>query len=300
MKHLTGIDTLAPSDRDAILDRAQVYADAMAANEPVERTLAGKIILHMFFENSTRTATSFEIAAKRLGADVVTWNPETSSLSKGETFADTVATLNAMRPDAVVIRHKDFAAPEYVANNVDCPVINAGDSWREHPTQGLLDALTLRQHFGDLTGRTIAICGDIAHSRVAASDLQLLPQLGMQVHVIAPPLLMPSKLPLGVRTFDTMEAGLPGCDAVMMLRVQKERMEDNAIGTDLEYFARYGLTLERLALANKGAVVLHPGPMNRNVEIADDVADDPRQSLILRQVANGVPVRMAVLNYLLT
>ncbi len=299
MKHLTGIDRLEPGDRDAILHLAQDYADRLAAGESVAPVLRGRIVLHMFFENSTRTSTSFEIAAKRLGADVVAWAPETSSLSKGESFADTVSTLNAMRPDAVVIRHKEFGAPEFVANNVACPVINAGDSWREHPTQALLDALTLRQHFGDLKGRTIAICGDIAHSRVAASGIRLLSQMGMTVRVIAPKLLLPPKFPVPVQAFETLEDGLKGCDAVMMLRLQKERMQEGLIGSDAEFFRLYGLTQERLARANKGAVVLHPGPMNRNVEIADDVADDPERSLILKQVENGVPVRMAVLDLLM-
>jgi aspartate carbamoyltransferase catalytic subunit len=300
MRHLTGIDRLSPQDRDAILALAQDYADRLSRREAIEPVLRGRIILNMFFEPSTRTRTSFEMAAKRLGAEVIDWDAETSSLSKGETFFDTITTLNAMRPDAIVIRHKDYGAPEFVANNVKCPVLNAGDSWREHPTQALLDALTLRQHFGELKGRTIALCGDIAHSRVASSGLQLLPQLGMQIHIIAPPLLMPAKIPLGAKTFATLEEGLPGCDAVMMLRLQKERMEEGLIGSDAEYFRLYGLTQERLAFANKNAVVLHPGPMNRNVEIADDVADDPHRSLILKQVENGVPLRMAALALLLT
>jgi aspartate carbamoyltransferase catalytic subunit len=298
LRHLTGIDRLTAPDRDALLTLAQDYAEKLAQGGTIEQTLKGRIVLHMFFENSTRTSTSFEIAAKRLGAEVVNWNAETSSLSKGESFADTVATLNAMRPDAIVIRHKDFGAPEFVASHVGCPVINAGDSWREHPTQALLDALTLRRHFGELKGRTIAICGDVAHSRVAASGILLLSQLGMTVRVIAPPLLLPKKFAAEVQVFETLESGLPGCDAVMMLRLQKERMHEGLVGSDAEYFRLYGLTQERLALANKGAVVMHPGPMNRNVEIADDVADDPARSLILKQVENGVPVRMAALKFL--
>ncbi len=300
MKHLTGIDTLAADDRDAILARAQEYATRLEKGKPVKTVLQGRVILNMFFEHSTRTRTSFEMAAKRLGADVINWDAGSSSLSKGESFADTVSTLNAMRPDAVVIRHKDFGAPEYVANNVGCPVINAGDSWREHPTQALLDALTLRQHFGGLKGLTVAICGDIAHSRVAASNLRLLPALGVSLRVIAPPALMPRGLQDGIKTFTEMEDGLPGCDAVMMLRLQKERMQEGLIGSDAEFFNRYGLTHDRLDLAGRQAVAMHPGPMNRNVEIADDVADDPARSLILKQVANGVPVRMAVLEKLLS
>lgn len=291
MKHLTGIDRLSPDDRDAILTLAAQYASGKTP-EPV---LKGRVILHMFFEPSTRTSASFAMAGFRLGANVLDWNPETSSLTKGETLADTVATLNAMKPDAIVVRHKEFGAPEFIANNVDCPVINAGDSWREHPTQALLDALTLQQHFGDLKGRTIAICGDIAHSRVASSNLRLLPQLGMNVRIVAPPNLLPQKLPEGIQAFDSLEKGLPGCDAVMTLRLQKERMQEGLIGSDAEYFNRYGLTMERLALANKDAIVLDPGPVIRNIQIADDVADDPKRSLILKQVANGVFVRMAIL-----
>ena len=298
MRHLTGIDSLTPETVTDILDRADAL---IAAGRQARTILDGKIVLTMFFEPSTRTRTSFEIAALRLGARLVNWDPETSSLTKGESFADTIATLDAMGPDAVIIRHKDYGAPEYVANNMRCPVVNAGDSYREHPTQALLDALTLRQRFGRLDGLTIAICGDVAHSRVASSNFRLLRMMGANLRVVAPPALLPSGTAAeGIAIFDTMEAALPGCDAVMMLRLQKERMTDGLIGSDAEFFNRFGLTQERLTLASRDAVVLHPGPMNRGVEIADDVADDPHRSLILKQVANGVPVRMAVLAHLLT
>lgn len=299
-KHLTGIDHLSKSDIETILDNAQDHIERMKAGHPTYDLLRGKIVFNLFFENSTRTRLSFETAAKRLGADVINWDTAASSVSKGETFDDTIRTLNAMQPDAVIIRHKDYGTPEYLANNMDCPVINAGDSWREHPTQALLDALTIRQAKGRIEGLNIAICGDIAHSRVASSNMQLLNKFGANLRIIAPEYLMPQKFPAeNIETFTNLEDGLPGCDIVMMLRIQKERMETGLIDNDAAYFNTHGLTQERLALAKPDAMVMHPGPMNRNVEIADDVADDPQRSLILKQVANGVPVRMAVLDLLL-
>ena len=297
---LTGIGLLEASDIHHILGRAQYFADILEKDDPVPQTLAGKIIFNLFFENSTRTRLSFEMAAKRLGADIINWDTTSSSVSKGETFDDTIKTLNAMRPDGIIIRHSEYGAPEYVANNVECSVVNAGDSWREHPTQALLDALTIKQVKGKIEGLTIAICGDVAHSRVAASNIILLTKLGAKVRVIAPHFLMPQKFPAdGIKTFETLEDGLPDCDIVMMLRNQKERMEAGLIKDDAAFFNQYGLTTDRLALAQPDAHVMHPGPMNRNVEIADDVADDPQKSLITRQVANGVPTRMAVLDLVL-
>lgn len=299
-RHLTGIDQLSTGEIGTLLKRAADYARALEAGKAIAPVLAGRVILNMFFENSTRTRVSFEVAACRLGASVINWDVAQSSLSKGESFSDTIATLNAMGPDAVIVRHSEYGAPEYMARHVDCPVINAGDSRREHPTQALLDALTLTQHFGGLDGLTVAICGDVAHSRVAASNLILLSRMGAKLRVIAPAGLMPDKFAVeNVQAFDTMEDGLPGCDAVMMLRLQKERMQDGLIASDAAFFNQYGLTHDRLALAGRLAVVMHPGPMNRGVEIADDVADDPQRSLILKQVANGVPTRMAVLDWLL-
>ncbi|HEY8191917.1 MAG TPA: aspartate carbamoyltransferase catalytic subunit [Alphaproteobacteria bacterium] len=299
-QHLTGINALSPDDIRTILDRAQDYARRLEDSSFRSDLLRGRVIMSLFFENSTRTRVSFEMAAKRLGADVINWDVEASSLKKGESFSDTISTLNAMKPDAIVIRHSEFGAPDYVAQRVDCPVINAGDSWREHPTQALLDALTLQQRGLKLDGSlTVAICGDIAHSRVASSNMILLRKMGVNVNIIAPAPLMPKKLPAGgVKTFSSLEEGLKGCDAVMMLRLQRERMQDGMIGSEDEYFRQYGLTMEKLALAEPAALVMHPGPMNRGVEIADDVADDPTRSLILQQVANGVPVRMAVLGLL--
>lgn len=298
-KHLTGIGPLSYGDIRALLDRAAHYAHELEKGNFVSDALRGKIILSLFFENSTRTRVSFEIAAKRLGAEVINWDMEASSLKKGESFEDTVKNLNAMGPDAIIIRHSEYGAPDYVAKMVDCPVINAGDSWREHPTQALLDALTIEQARGGIEGLRVAICGDIAHSRVAHSNMILLRKMGADVHVIAPPALMPEKFPAeGIKAFGTLEEGLEDCDIVMMLRLQKERMQEGMIGADIEYFKKFGLTHERLAFAKPDALVMHPGPMNRGVEIADEVADDPLRSLILKQVASGVPTRMAVLEML--
>lgn len=297
MKHLLGIDDLSAEDITNILNRADYYSRALHDGRWDRHKLSDKIVLTLFFENSTRTVTSFDIAAKRLGAQVVNWNAELSSLKKDESFSDTIDTLGAMRPDAIVIRHHEYGAPGFVASRVPCPVVNAGDSWREHPTQALLDALTITQEKGSLKDLSIAICGDVAHSRVANSNAKLLRKMGAEVRFVAPAFLMPEKMPApDVKYFDTMEEGVSGVDVVMMLRVQKERMDRSAIPDDAAYFKDYGLTLERLALAHKDAIVMHPGPMNRGVEIADEVADDPKHSLMIKQVANGVPTRMAVLD----
>lgn len=293
--HLTGIDHLSKDDIIALLDRAQDYADRLDRGDEIPQILRGKTIITMFFENSTRTRLSFEMAAVKLGAHVIHWDMETSSLKKNETFLDTVLTVGAMRPDAVIVRHSEYEAPVFMAKRMGCAIINAGDSWREHPTQGLLDALTIRQAKGRIEGLTITLCGDVAHSRVAASNFGLLSKLGARLRVIAPDFLMPDKFPVpGIETFTRMEDGLPGSDIIMMLRNQKERMDPSRIPDDAAFHRDYGLTRERLALA-PGAFVMHPGPINRGVEIADDVADHPTQSLILKQVQNGVPARMAVL-----
>ena len=300
MKHLLGITDLNKGEIEDILARADHYAKGLKAGNWDREALKDKIILTLFFEASTRTLTSFVIAAKRLGAEVVTWNPDTSSLSKGESFVDTIDTLNAMRPDAVIIRHSEYGAPGFVANRADCPVINGGDSWREHPTQALLDALTLRHHFGKLEGLTLAIIGDIAHSRVAASNMILLTQMGVNVRVIAPQTLMPEKLPApGVAKFHSLAEGLPGVDAVMSIRLQKERMQKGLIESDMAYFNEFGLKRAVIDEFCPKAVILDPGPLIRGVHISDDIAEDPSRSLILKQVANGVPVRMAVLDMLI-
>jgi aspartate carbamoyltransferase catalytic subunit len=251
-------------------------------------------VFNCFYENSTRTAMSFAQAAARLGAQAITLSVEHSSVKKGETLADTARTLGAMGPDALVLRHRQNGAADEVAALVDCPVVNAGDGTNEHPTQALLDALTLTQHFGSLEGRTIAICGDIRHSRVAHSNALLLPRLGATVRMAGPPALVSSEADgLGI------DEAIAGADAVMMLRVQRERLDEELGDEPGEFLRLYGLNPERLALAAPNAVVLHPGPMNRGVEIADEVADLPGRSLILRQVANGVAMRMAVLDRLI-
>lgn len=299
--HLLGINELSADEINIILDLADYYADRLDEREFKPDILRNQIVLTLFFEDSTRTRTSFEMAAKRLGADVVNIDLRTSSLNKGESLSDTIHTLHSMlRPDAVVVRHSEYGAPKVISTMVNCPVINAGDSWHEHPTQALLDALTIRRRLGGIEGKTIAICGDIAHSRVAASNMILLRKLGANVHIIAPPALMPQKFPAdGIQTFESMKDGLKGCDVVMMLRIQKERMQAGLIASEQDFFDDYGLTAEKLAYAKDGAFIMHPGPMNRGVEIADDVADHKTQSLILEQVRNGVPTRMAVMDILM-
>ncbi|MGH1397951.1 MAG: aspartate carbamoyltransferase catalytic subunit [Alphaproteobacteria bacterium] len=299
LKHLLGIDELDAGQIDQILDRAAYYAEGLSHGKWDHQRLGGKVILHLFFEDSTRTLTSFEMAAKRLGAEVIRWNPLTSSLSKGENFTDTVDTLAAMRPDAIVIRHSEYGAPKFVASRVGCPVINGGDSWREHPTQALLDALTIQQHFDTLAGLTVTIIGDIAHSRVASSNMQLLTKMGAKVRAIAPDVLMPDKLVVdSVEKFSSLDEGLPGSDVVMTIRLQKERMDTALITSDAAYFNEFGVTLAALDKHCPKAVVMDPGPLVRGVQMEDKVAEDPTRSLILKQVANGIPTRMAVLDML--
>ena len=285
--HLLSIDSLSDGQLAELLANAQEYAlDRHAGSGH----LAGRTIFNCFYENSTRTAMSFAQAAARLGAQAFTLSVEHSSVKKGETLADTARTLGAMGPDALVLRHRSDGAAAEVAALAGCPVVNAGDGTNEHPTQALLDALTLVQQFGSLEGRTVAILGDIRHSRVARSNARLLPRLGATVRLAGPPMLMPE----GADGLDIDQA-IAGADAVMMLRVQRERLDEELGDAPGEYLRRYGLTVERLGRAKPDAVVLHPGPMNRGVEIADEVADLAGRSLILRQVANGVAMRMAVL-----
>lgn len=298
-KHLTGIDPLSPADILTILDLADDYAAKLKKGGFVSDRLRGKILINLFFENSTRTRTSFEMAAKRLGAEVINWNPETSSLTKGESFKDTVQTLAAMKPDAVIVRHKEYGAPLTVAQMVDCPVINAGDSWREHPTQALLDARMVREVKGDISKLTVAIVGDIAHSRVAASNMILLKKLGAIVHIIAPPVLMPEKIPAEVKKFTLLQEGLKGADIVMTIRPQKERMA-SALIEDATYYREYGLTHATLGHAKPDALVLDPGPFLRGVQISDELADDATRFIYLKQVEGGVATRMAVMDLLLS
>ena len=300
MQHLLGIDELDKPQIEAILERAAHYAKALEAGDWQSDKHKDKIILHLFFENSTRTLTSFEMAAKRLGAQVVNWNPETSSLAKGENFTDTVDTLCAMNPNAVVMRHAEFGAPKFVAARSNCPVVNGGDSWREHPTQALLDALTMVQHFGKLDGLKVTIIGDIAHSRVASSNMQLLVKMGAHVRIVAPEMLMPQKLPFEeIEAHNSLAEGIEGADVVMTLRLQKERMDTAMLSSDAAYFREFGLTLENLDKHAPKAMVMDPGPLVRGVQMEDSVAEDPARSLILKQVANGIPTRMAVLDMVL-
>ncbi len=291
--HLLSIDSLSDSDIAAILSEGARWFDYNRTPRRNERRLDGLTVLNAFFENSTRTLLSFEIAANRLGAQVVTMQVEMSSIKKGETLEDTARTLNAMRPDALVIRHGKSGAPADVAANMDCPVINAGDGTGEHPTQALLDAATLQRHFGRIDGLKVAICGDIRHSRVARSNAKLLQRLGAQVRLAGPPNLMPE----GVAPMSIDEA-VDGADAVMMLRIQRERMEGELGDAPGEFLDRYGLTAARFAKAAPHAMVMHPGPINRGVEIDGALADDPERSLILTQVEMGVAVRMACLDRL--
>jgi len=286
---ILSIDSLNDSEIANILDRAELYFSGNRGRRSNER-LHGRIIFNVFYENSTRTAMSFATAAHRLGASALSLSVERSSVSKGETLEDTARTLNAMRPSALVIRHRENGAPAVVAAIMDAPVLNAGDGTNEHPTQALLDAATLRQRLGRLEGLKVAICGDIRHSRVARSNAKLLPRLGAEVRLAGPPELLPDGIPLL-----SIDEAIAGADVVMMLRVQRERLEADFGDAPGEYLSRYGLTTERLATASPGALVMHPGPMNRGVEIEDRVADDPDRSLITLQVEMGVAVRMACL-----
>lgn len=291
---LLSIDALSDGQIPILLDAADLFADVNRKGEGAANKLVGRTIFNLFYENSTRTLMSFATAAARLGATPLTLPVEQSSARKGETLADTALTLNAMRPDVLVMRHGENGSAAAVAELMDCPVINAGDGINEHPTQALLDALTLRQHFGRLEGLTVAICGDIRHSRVARSNAKLLPRLGATVRLAGPPSLLPDEF----EGYGDIGDAIAGADAVMMLRVQRERLDEDLGDAPGEYLARYGLTADRLAKAAAHAVVLHPGPMNRGVEIADEIADST-QSLVLRQVENGVAMRMAVLDLLL-
>ena len=288
-----------PPQIETMLDLAESYVLLNRSGKTQRDLLRGRTLINLFFEDSTRTRTSFELAGKRLGADVLNMSVSTSSVNKGETLLDTAATLNAMNCDLLVVRHGESGAPALLAQKVDAGVINAGDGTHEHPTQALLDALTIRRRRGQLEGLTVAICGDVLHSRVARSNIFLLSAMGSRVRVVGPPTLMPADVEnLGVEVFHDMRAGLEGCDIVMMLRLQKERMTRGLIPSFREFFRFYGLDAEKLAYAKPDALVMHPGPMNRGVEIDSVVADHPTRSLIREQVEMGVAVRMAVLDIL--
>ncbi|HVH38138.1 MAG TPA: aspartate carbamoyltransferase catalytic subunit [Sphingomicrobium sp.] len=291
---LLSIDSLSDDLIEDILESGSRWLTELRAGRISRRPLADKIVFNLFYENSTRTAMSFATAAARLGAAPISLSVEHSSVKKGETLEDTARTLNAMRPDALVIRHKDNGAPDIVAAIMDAPVINAGDGTNEHPTQALLDASTMREHFGRLAGLKIAICGDIRHSRVARSNARLLRRLGAEVRLCGPAALLLDE----TSATDSIDDAVQGADVVMMLRVQRERLEDDLGDAPGEYLQRYGLTADRLKLAAPNAVVMHPGPMNRGVEIDSAIADDPVRSLINLQVEHGVAIRMACLEML--
>ena len=297
-RHLLGIEGLSPLDIAALLDRAEEQVEVSRQVEKKKSTLRGRTQINLFFEPSTRTQSSFEIAGKRLGADVMNMSVASSSVKKGETLIDTAMTLNAMRPDIIIVRHYAAGAVSLLAQKVDCSVVNAGDGAHEHPTQALLDALTIRRNKGRIEGLTVAVCGDILHSRVARSNIILLSAMGARVRVVAPSTLLPAGIErFKVETFTDMRRGLKDADIVMMLRLQRERMNGSFVPSVKEYFRFYGLDSEKLAHAKPDALVLHPGPMNRGVEISSEVADGA-QSLIREQVEMGVAVRMAVLEAL--
>ncbi len=290
---------MQPHEISYLLDEAEHWVAVNRQAAKHDDRLAGLTQINAFFENSTRTLLSFEIAGKRLGADVVNMHAAQSSVKKGETLIDTAITLNAMRSDVIVIRHGSSGAVALIADKVDCPVLNAGDGRHEHPTQALLDALTIRRHKGSIAGLTVAICGDVLHSRVARSNILALTALAAEVRVVGPATLIPDAIEaMGAARFTDMDEGISGADVVMMLRLQNERMDGAFVPSPREYHALYGLTYERLKRARPDALVMHPGPMNRGVEIASNVADDVNRSVIAEQVEMGVAVRMACLDVL--
>ena len=298
-KHLLAIEGLEQPYIVDLLDLAESYVLLNRSGKTQRDLLKGRTLINLFFEDSTRTRTSFELAGKRLGADVINMAVSTSSVNKGETLLDTASTLNAMNTDLLVIRHAQSGAPALLAQKVSAAVINAGDGTHEHPTQALLDALTIRRRKGRIEGLTVAICGDVLHSRVARSNIHLLLALNAKVRIIGPPTLIPAEAArLGVEVFHDMRAGLAGADVVMMLRLQRERMSGGQVPSAREFFRFYGLDAAKLAHAAPDAIVMHPGPMNRGVEIDSEIADDPIRSVIGEQVEMGVACRMAVLDVL--
>ena len=295
-KHLLGIQDLKVSEIKHILNEAQQFIDLNRSKNKKSDILKGKTQINLFFEPSTRTQSSFELAGKRLGADVMSMNITNSAIKKGETLIDTAMTLNAMHPDIIVIRHQDSGACNLLSQKVNCAVLNAGDGRREHPTQALLDALTIKNRKKNIENLKIAICGDILHSRVARSNIFLLNMLGAEVNIVAPTNLMPKDIEkFGVKTFSNMKEGVRDCDIVMMLRLQNERMSSSFLSSNREYYEYYGLTPDKLDYAKDDALIMHPGPMNRGIEIDTNLADDINKSVIQEQVELGVAVRMACL-----
>jgi aspartate carbamoyltransferase catalytic subunit len=299
VRHLLAIEGMQATEIEGLLDLAESYVLLNRSGTTQRDRLRGRTLINLFFEDSTRTRTSFELAGKRLGADVLNMSVSNSSINKGETLLDTASTLNAMHCDLLVVRHDQSGAPNLLAQKVDAAVINAGDGTHEHPTQALLDAVTIRRRRGRLAGLRVAICGDVLHSRVARSNIHLLTTMGSHVRLVGPPTLIPAAAEkFGVEVFHNMKAGLADVDIVMMLRLQNERMAHGLVPSSREFFRFFGLDSEKLAFARPDALVMHPGPMNRGVEIASVVADDPLRSLIREQVEMGVAVRMAVLDTL--
>ena len=295
--HLLAIEGMNKNEILSLIERADYFADLETSE--IKKFLEGYVVLNVFFENSTRTRVSFEVAGKRLGADVINISVNTSSIKKGESLLDTANTLSAMKPDLLIVRHPESGAPKLFSEYLDCSIVNAGDGRHEHPTQALLDALTIRRKLGEIEGLKISICGDIANSRVARSNIHLLTTLGAQVKCVAPPTLMPKNLmSLGVECFDNLKEGIKDCNVIMLLRLQNERMSGTETPSQREYFHYYGLDKKKLDLANNKAVIMHPGPMNRGVEIASSLADDTQRSLIKTQVEMGVAIRMATLEAL--
>ncbi len=298
-RHLLGIEGLLPSEISHLLDLADSYVALNRRADKKTSLLRGRTQINLFFESSTRTRTSFELAGKRLGADVINMSVGTSSIKKGETLIDTAMTLNAMHPDLLVVRHPESGAVKLLSEKVNCAVINGGDGSHEHPTQALLDALTIRRRHKNLSGLTVAICGDVMHSRVARSNILLFNIMGARVRLVAPPTLLPVAAErLGVEIFSDMRKGLKGCDIVMMLRLQTERMQGSYVPSEREYFHFYGLDEDKLSAAKSDALIMHPGPMNRGVEIDSALADDITRTVILDQVEMGVAVRQACLETL--
>ena len=300
-QHLLGIEKLTPDEINTILDLAERYAVSNRERKSIIKPLSGYTQINIFFENSTRTQASFEIAGKRLGADVMNIHVNSSSIEKGETLLDTALNLNAMRPDLIVVRHPNSGAVQLLSEKVNCSVINAGDGTHEHPTQALLDALTIRRRKGRLQRLTVAICGDIAHSRVARSNIFLLGKMQNRIRLVGPSTLLPKSFKeLGLEISSDMKSGLEDADVIMMLRLQRERMDAALIPSEREYFHRFGLDQKKLSFAKKDAIVMHPGPMNRGVEIDGMIADDMTKSVIQEQVEMGVAIRMAVIELLIS
>ena len=297
--HLLSVEDLSIPEVDILLNKANFYADANKQKGKIEKTLKRSTVITLFFETSTRTKTSFELAAKRLGANSIGINASASAIKKGETLIDTAMTLNAMHADVLIVRHPDSGAVKLLSEKVNCAVINAGDGTHEHPTQALLDALTIKRNKKNIKNLNIAICGDVLHSRVARSNILLLSKLGARLRVIAPPTLIPKNIEnLGIEVFTDMKKGLVDCDIVMMLRLQMERMKGLYVPSTKEYFKFYGLDHEKLKKAKKDALIMHPGPMNRGIEIDSSLADNLDRSLIHQQVEMGVAIRMACLEML--